>query len=203
MDAHDLKIPNTSFNDNPEINTIPGQNIIDLTNQFYLEMSKSLLSENEYEILKKILIEKRAPEVLEEENSNDETLKKIYKNVLYKVKSVSRIIREIDSLREKLNSNKNRTSEPGYSEIKIKKEGFEDGKLMDSDFIFSGRLRYLFKNLGIVTFKDLIAVDISDYSKYRGFNENSLKELIEFIEFENIEYEFSDFYEFKEKFDFS
>ena len=73
MDAHDLKIPNTSFNDNPEINTIPGQNIIDLTNQFYLEMSKSLLSENEYEILKKILIEKRAPEVLEEENSNDET----------------------------------------------------------------------------------------------------------------------------------
>lgn len=204
MDANNGNNINTAFNNKSEINNIPGQNIIDLTNQFYLEMSKSLLSENEYKLLKKILIEKCSPEVLEIDGVKYESLKKIYKDVFYKVKSVLTIIREIDSLREKLHSNKSFVSASGSStDMKSKKVGFQDRLIMDSDFIFSGRLRYLFKNLHIVTFKDLISVDILEYPKYRGFNNNSLKELIEFIEFENIEYEFDDFYEFKEKFNFS
>ena len=36
---------------------IPQQKIIDLTNHFYLEMSKNVLTEKEYDIMQKTLIE--------------------------------------------------------------------------------------------------------------------------------------------------
>jgi hypothetical protein len=38
--------------------SISEQKVIDMTNRFYLEISKNLLSDREYEILEKLLIKK-------------------------------------------------------------------------------------------------------------------------------------------------
>lgn len=43
---------------NPESVNVSVSKIIDMTNRFYLEISKNILSESEYEIMKKILLDK-------------------------------------------------------------------------------------------------------------------------------------------------
>ena len=43
-------------NDNNSNCTISDQKIIDMTNQFYLEMFKNILDEKEYDIISKLLI---------------------------------------------------------------------------------------------------------------------------------------------------
>jgi hypothetical protein len=193
---------NPAFNDNAEITLISEQKIIDMTNQFYLEMSKNILSKREYEIMEKILIDKCPLEILSEKyNVGYASIRKIYENIFYKVKSVSGLIREIDLLKEKIKplseefmTDFNATSENGPS-----KTEFQNRNITESTFLFSSRLRNMLKKMDMITFKDLINIPITDYTKYRGFRGKCMEEFIKFIEFENLEDEFEGFYEFKEK----
>ncbi|AZA47042.1 hypothetical protein EG346_01980 [Chryseobacterium carnipullorum] len=193
---------NTAFNDNAEISRISGQKIIDMTNQFYLEMSKNILSEREYEILEKILIDKCPLEILSEKyNVGFASIRKIYENVFYKVKSVSGLIREIDLLKEKINplSKEFISDFKASSENRPRKTELQNRNITASSFLFSSRLRNMLNKMDIVTFKDLTDIPLTDYPKYRGFKGKCMEEFVQFIEFENLEDEFEGFYEFKKK----
>jgi len=189
--------------DNAEISNISGQKIIDMTNQFYLEMSKNILSEREYEIMVKILIDKCPLEVLSEKYDVEyKSIRHIYESVLYKVKSVSELIREIDLLKEKIKpvSTEFRSDFKSASENKRGKPEFQNRNITESLFLFSSRLKNILNKMDVVTFKDLTDIPITDYPKYRGFKGKCLEEFVQFIEFENLEDEFEGFYRLKEKY---
>lgn len=192
---------NTAFNDNAEISRISGQKIIDMTNQFYLEMSKNILSEREYEIMEKILIDKCPLDVLSEKyDGGYESIFKIYERVFYKVKSVSELIREIDFLKEKIMLLSKVISDfKATSENRPRKTELQNRNITESSFLFSSRLRNMLKKMDVVTFKDLTDIPITNYPKYRGFKGKCMEEFVQFIEFENLEDEFEGFYEFKKK----
>ena len=80
------------------------QKIIDMTNQFYLEISKNILSEREFEIMRKILIEKCPLEELSQKYEvRIDRIRQIYRNTLHKVKTVSGLLQEITLLKAKRN----------------------------------------------------------------------------------------------------
>lgn len=193
---------NTAINNNAEISRISEEKIIDMTNQFYLEMSKNVLSEREYEILEKILIDKCPLEVLSEKyNVGYASIRKIYESVFHKVKSVSGLIREIDLLKEKIKplSKEVISDFKAASENRPTKTELLNRNITESSFLFSSRLRNMLNKMDIVTFKDLTDIPLADYPKYRGFKGKCMEEFVQFIEFENLEVEFEGFYEFKKK----
>lgn len=193
---------NPAFNDNAEISSISEQKIIDMTNQFYLEMSKNILSEREYEIMEKILVDKCPLEFLSEKYDVEYGLiRRIYESVLYKVKSVSGLIRDVDLLQEKIKqlSKESISDFKAISENSTRKTEFQNRNITESSFLFSSRLRNMLKKMDMVTFKDLTNIPITDYPKYRGFRGKCMEEFVQFIEFENLEDEFEGFYEFKGK----
>ncbi|QOW10141.1 hypothetical protein Q73A0000_07085 [Kaistella flava (ex Peng et al. 2021)] len=192
-------------NDNNTICTISDQKIIDLTNQFYLEMSKNILDEKEYDIMSKLLIEKQSLQTVSVEyDVTKEAIRQNYKKIFFKIKSVSELVTEINALKEK----KNLLYQEYLSEYKkmtkrnSEKEIFNsDRRLIDSHFPFSKRLWNMLVSLEIYTFNDLLENPLEIYPKFRGFKGSCLKEFICFIEFENLENHFDEnFYEFKEKY---
>lgn len=187
---------------------IPQQKIIDLTNHFYLEMSKNILTEKEYDIMQKILIKHDLFQSISVEYGvSKEAIRHIYKKVFFKIKTVSGLVNEINVLKEK----KELLRKEYISEyIDLTKRNEEKNNLIiskkihDSHFPFSKRLWNMLNRLEIYTFKDLFEIPLNMYPDFRGFTGRCLKEFILFIEFENIEDCFdSDFYEFKRKYDIS
>lgn len=66
--------------------SISEQKVIDMTNRFYLEISKNLLSDREYEILEKLLIKKSTlNKVCEEYGICAERIRQIYTEVFFKI----------------------------------------------------------------------------------------------------------------------
>ncbi len=162
-----------------------GGEIIDSTNQFYLEISKNVLTEKEYEILEKLLLEKYSIRMLSKNyNVGDEKIKQIYKKVYTKVKYLSGLLKEM----EKQKKNK-----------KID-DAFLNKKISESSFPFSIRLHNVLNRNGCKTFGDLIAIHIHDYPKFKGFKIKCITEFIRFIEFENIQEKFDGLCEFKNKY---
>jgi len=205
-----VKIKNNSdkpffSSDNNTNCTILDQKIIDMTNQFYLEMSKNILDEKEYDIISKLLIEKQSFQTVSAEYGvTKEAVRQTYKRIFFKIKSVSELVTKINDLKEK----KNQLYQEYLSEYKKMtkensgKENFNsERKLIDSHFPFSKRLWNMLVSLEIYTFNDLLENPLDMYPKFRGFKGNCIKDLIRFIEFENLENYFEgNFYEFKSKY---
>lgn len=197
---------NFAINTYAESIDISVQKIIDMTNRFYLDMTKNILSDNEYDIMKKILIGKYTLQsIAAEYGLTEQRITYIYKKASFKVKSVSELVKEINALKEKRNQlYKTYLSE--YKELtkgRKKNTVFDfDKKISESCFPFSKRLWNMLCLLEVYTYRDLFEDTLDTYPKYRGFKGKCVKEFIQFIEFENIEEYFEDdFYEFKEKFD--
>lgn len=193
---------NSAMNTNVKIDLTSQQKIIDMSNQFYLEISKSVLSEKEYNIVQELLIDKCPIKVISKKYELGYVrIRQIYQNVLYKVKTVSGLLKEIDSLKEKRNQlRKEYITHYNVATVeKVSTAALENKRIFDSSFPFSSRLWNMLKKLEVETFTDLFAIPIANYPKYRGFKGRCMKEFISFIEFENLEGEFEGFYEFKEK----
>lgn len=174
---------------------------IDICNRFYLQISRKVLSDNEYDIAYKLLVEKQTKSsVAKEYNFSYERVRQIYIDTTCKAKSVMELLNEIDSIKLKRDQLRQKfyeeykflhpTTTHGESEILSK-------KIADSYFPFSYRLKNLLDSIGYKTIGDLVATPLVDFMKYRGFKTVCKKEFIEFIEFENIEDFFDGFFEWK------
>lgn len=175
--------------------------IIKITNHFYLEMSKNVLTEKEYDIAQKILTRHYSFRTIAAEYGTSKgQVKYIYQKVFFKIKSVAGLVEEINFLKER----KNKLYRQYETLMKEKQEldaVLMDKKIIDSCFPFSKGLWSLFIMLEIHTFKNLFERHLSYYPSVRRFTGRYLAEFIRFIEFESIEEFFEDdFYEFKEKY---
>jgi predicted DNA-binding protein YlxM (UPF0122 family) len=96
-------------------------NVIDRTNSFYLEMSRKVLSEKEYDVLEKLLIEKMSlSEVAENYGVTSEYVNELYEITYNKVKAVTELFLEIDHYIEKTAGVKTRIESKSRSNQKRK-----------------------------------------------------------------------------------
>lgn len=178
------------------------QNVIDRTNRFYLEMSRKVLSEKEYDVLQKLLIEKiNLQELAQLYGVTSEYVGQIYESTCNKVKAVTELFSEIDYYQKKLQELK-RELNPNLSPAQIKKEKVEKERkklLYDSSFTFSRRLQSVLEALEITTIGELADIPLKDFQHFRGFKIKCKEELTAFIEFENIEYLFKGFMSWKKE----
>lgn len=73
------------------------KSIIDRTNNFYIDMSRKVLTEKEYEIIYQMLVSKKPIiELANEYNLSRERIRQIYKDAYNKVKSITELFQEID-----------------------------------------------------------------------------------------------------------
>lgn len=174
--------------------------VIDRTNQFYIEMSKKMLSEKEYEILQKLLIEKMNLQQLGDlYGVTGEYIHQIYERTYQKVKSVSQGLGNTDEFNGKLEELK---KDIKYLPKQISGDENEvdlQRLLTESHFAFGKRLLNIFDMLEIHTMGEFAQMPLREYRLYRGFGMHCKKELIAFIEFENIEHLFKGFSAWKRK----
>jgi hypothetical protein len=175
-------------------------NVIDRTNRFYIEMSRKLLSEKEYDVLEKLLIEKMPLEQLAERYGvTSEYVNELYKRSYNKVKAVTELLSEIDHYIVKLQELK-RELNPTPTEIRKDKTEKDRQKLLyHSQFPFSRRMYSMFGVLDVRTFGDLANIPLKDFQHFRGFKMKCKEELVAFIEFENIVYLFKGFSRWKKE----
>lgn len=174
--------------------------IIDRTNRFYIEMSRKVLSEKEYDVLHKLLIEKMTlQQVGDNYGITGESVRKLYERTYNKVKSVTDILADIDHYKKKLEHLKSDFHfESGQvGKRKNKAETNLQKLLFDSHFPFSKRMYNMFESIDVRTIGDLAKIPLKDFSCFRGFKGKCKTELIAFIEFENIEHLFNGFSRWK------
>lgn len=174
--------------------------IIDRTNRFYIEMSRKVISEKEYDILQKLLIEKMTlQQVGEKYGVTGESVRKIYERAYNKVKSVTDILADIDHYKKKLEHLKAdfyfESSQTGKTKSKVETD--LNKLLYDSYFPFSKRMYTMFETIGVRTIGDLSSITLKDFSCFRGFKGKCKDEFIAFVEFENIEHLFKGFAQWK------
>lgn len=186
------------------------KNSIERTNRFYIEMSRKVLSEKEYEILQKLLIEKMAlQDVGEIYGVSGESIRQIYERTFKKVQSITEILGEIDHYKEKLQRLKNdfkfesgqlkKRSTKSKTSTKTQTESVFHKTLYSSHFPFSKRMYSMFEVLDVHTIGELAQIPLKNFVRYRGFKEQCKKEIVAFIEFENIEHLFEGFSVWKTK----
>jgi hypothetical protein len=177
------------------------QNVIDRTNRFYIEMSRKVLSEKEYDVLQKLLIEKMSlQELAAIYGVTAEYIRQIHERTYLKVKSVTELLAEIDQYKQKLRELKSELK-AGTQPVK-RKRGIEADRqklLYNSHFPFSKRMYSMLEALDIQTVRELAEIPLEKFSCFRGFKKQSKTELIAFIEFENIEHLFEGFYAWKKE----
>lgn len=174
--------------------------LIDRTNRFYIEMSRKVLSDKEYDILQKILIEKMTiKEVGELYNVTGEGIRRIYERTYDKVRSVTDLLAEIDHYKKKLQLLKDEFQiETGQLKKRKINNTVDLNKILyDSHFPLSLRMYNMFEKLDIRTVGELTAIPLKDFQCFRGFKGKCKIELIKFIEFENIEHLFPGFSDWK------
>lgn len=175
-------------------------NVIDRTNRFYIEMSKQVLSEKEYDLLQKLLIEKMPlTKAAEQYGVSSEYVEELYEKTCNKVKAATELMCEIDYYEKKLQKLKHELN-PNPSPAQIRKEKAEKDRqklLYNSEFPFSRRLQGVLETLEIRTIGDLANIPLKDFQHFRGFKIKCKEELIAFIEFENIAYLFKGFSRWK------
>lgn len=170
--------------------------VIDRTNRFYIEMSRKVLSEREYDIVQRLLIEKMTlQEVAGIYGVTDECIRQIYEKTYKKVKSVTQLFTDIDHYKQKLEQLKH-DYKCEIRQIK-KRENKTDINLLKtlyaSHFPFSKRMYSMLEVLDIHTIGQLAEIPLGRLECFRGFKRQCKKELIAFIEFENIEHLFEGF----------
>ncbi len=178
------------------------KDIIDRTNRFYLEMSRNILSEMQYDVLHKLLIEKMPlEEAAQQCEMTSQDVNELYQSTFSTVKAVSELFSEIDEYEKKLRGLK-RQLNPNPSPAQIRKEKKEKDRqklIYDSQFPFSRRMYSMFGVLDVRTFGDLADIPLKDFQHFRGFKIKCKEELIAFIEFENIAYLFKGFSRWKKE----
>lgn len=167
------------------------KNLIDRTNRFYIDMSRKVLTEKEYEIIYQMLVNKKPViELANDYNVSHQRIRQIYKDAYNKVKSITELFQEIDfykQRRDKLRADyRNEYNELRTLDEATKAEVLKK-KLIESAFPFSKRLWNMLFSLDIHTIGNLVAIPLQEYQNFRGFKTVCKKELIAFIEFENIE----------------
>lgn len=172
------------------------KNVIERTNRFYIEMSRKVLSEKEYDVLQKLLIEKMTlQEVAAIYGVTRESVRQIYERTYKKVKSVTPLLAEIEDYKLKLEQLKY-DFKCETQQIKKRKNKTEidlNKMLYASHFPFSKRMNSMFEVLDIQTIGQLAEIPLKSFVCFKGFKELCKKELIAFIEFENIEHLFEGF----------
>jgi hypothetical protein len=174
--------------------------LIDRTNRFYIEMSRKVLSEKEYDILQKLLIEKKTfKEVGDNYGINAESVRRLHERTFEKVKSLAEMLADIDYYKLKLEHLKDDFEyETGRIKRRRTKPETDLKKLLyDSHFPFSKRMYNIIESLGISTIGELADIPLKDFQCLRGFKGKCKNELIAFIEFEHIEHLFKGFYVWK------
>ncbi|PZR27584.1 MAG: hypothetical protein DI535_10185 [Citrobacter freundii] len=167
------------------------KNLIDRTNIFYIDMSRKVLTEKEYEIVYQMLVNKKTIiELANDYNLTRERIRQIYRDAYNKVKSITELFQEIDyykQRRDKLRADYRNE----YSELRMLDEAAKaevlKKKLIESAFPFSKRLWNMLAALDIHTIGDLATIPLQEYQNFRGFKIVCKKELKAFIEFEHIE----------------
>ncbi|MGA9213662.1 hypothetical protein [Kaistella sp.] len=177
-------------------------NIINRTNLFYLEISSKILSQKEYQILYKMIIEKKSVDLLAAElNIPPSRVNLIYERLLLHVKAFVAKLNKIDITKEK----RKILREKHLIGYKTRKNTnlhklLLGRKILDGNFPFSLRLTNMLNSLELFTIEELTKIPLSDYLKFRGFKTKCMIELIEFIEFENLEFYFERFVAFKKQY---
>lgn len=170
--------------------------VIDRTNRFYIEMSRKVLSEKEYDVLQKLLIEKMPlQELADNYGVTGECIRQIYERTYQKVKSVTQMLADIDEHKRKLEQLKNDFKyEPQQIKNKENINEVDLHKMLNaSHFPFSKRMNNMLEVLDIHTIGELAAIPLNEFHRFRGFKQLCKNELVSFIEFENIEYLFEGF----------
>jgi hypothetical protein len=172
------------------------KNVIERTNRFYIEMSRKVLSEKEYDVLQKLLIEKMTlQEAAAIYGVTGESVRQIYEKTYKKVKRLTQLLAEIDDYKHKLEELKY-DFKCETQQIKKRKNKTEidlQKMLYESHFPFSKRMNSMFEVLNIHNIGQLAEIPLKSFGCFRGFKEQCKKELIAFIEFENIEHLFEGF----------
>ena len=173
---------------------ILNQKTIDITSRFYLEFSKNVLSKREYSILEKILIQNSTlNNVCEDYGITVERIQQINNQTFLKIQSVLELFKNIEIPKETKVSLQDELL-PQKKQIRNK---ILDKKIIDSSFPFSRRLWNILNLIDCHTLQDLTAEALENYLKIKGFKGKCMKELLQYIEFENIEEEFDSFHRFK------
>ena len=170
--------------------------LIDRTNRFYIEMSRKVLSEKEYDILQKLLIDKMTlKEVGDNYGVTGESVRRLYERTFEKVKCVTELLDDIDHYKQKLEQLKEDFEyETGRIKKRRTKAETDLNKLLyDTHFPFSKRMFTIIEALGITTIGELANISLKDFQCFRGFKGKCKNELIAFIEFEHIEHLFKGF----------
>ncbi|RDC55354.1 hypothetical protein DU508_17425 [Pedobacter chinensis] len=167
------------------------KNLIDRTNSFYIDMSKKVLTEKEYEIIYQMLVSKKPIiELANDYNLSSERIRQIYRDAYNKVKSITELFQEIDYYKQRRDKLKGECRND-FREIRMlddaEKTEVLKKKLIDSAFPFSKRLWNMLVSLDIHIIGDLVSIPLQEYQNFRGFKRVCKSELIAFIEFENIE----------------
>lgn len=159
-------------------------------------MSRKVISEKEYDILQKLLIDKMTlKEVGEIYGITGESVRRQYERTFEKVKCITELLGDIDYYKQKLEQLKNDFEyETGRIKRRRGKPETDLNKLLyDSHFPFSKRMFSIIEALGITTIGELAAIPLKDFQCFRGFKGKCKNELIAFIEFEHIEHLFKGF----------
>jgi len=163
-------------------------------------MSRKVLSEKEYDVLEKLLIEKMSlSEVAENYGVTSEYVNELYEITYNKVKAVTELFLEIDHYIAKLQELKH---ELNPSPAQIRKEKAEKDRqklLLNSTFPFSKRLQGVLETLELKTIGELADIPLKDFQHFKGFKIKCKEELIAFIEFEKIEHLFKGFLRWKKE----
>ncbi|KPE52545.1 hypothetical protein CMU34_10930 [Elizabethkingia anophelis] len=174
------------------------------TNEFYLEISKRILTEKEYNILRRLLIDNQSiNEVAQEYNLSTARIRQIFNSTFDKAKSIADTFQDIAYYKQKLYELRT-----AYLNEKNKKIASDTPllsnpellsmKIMDSHFPFSKRLYNMLEIMEVVTISDLQEISLEKLHHFSGFGRECKRELIAFIEFEDLENYFEGFYKWKQ-----
>ncbi|WP_066308849.1 hypothetical protein [Flavobacterium sp. TAB 87] len=177
---------------------------VERTNRFYIEMSRKVLSEKEYELLQKLLIEKiTRQQAALLYGISMEQIDQVYKRTYNKVKSATEILGEIDHYKKRLQELKNDAKNAAFPikkmEIKLTEDPDRSRILQESTFVFSNKMLHFFADLELHTIGQLAEIPLNNFHLFRGFKMQLKKELVAFIVFENIERHFKGFSTWKKK----
>jgi len=181
----------------------PHQSLIDRSNIFYLEMSRKFITQRDYDIMYRLLIEKIPMSILAVEyNISGERVRQIYEKVYSKLKSITKTLQDdVDFyIQRKDNLREQYLNEINHSPKRTNQGKPLDSKdlILNSTFRFGQRMRNMFNFIDVYTLEDLVAIPLYKLTLFRGFKKECKKELIAFIEFEKIEHLFEGFSDWKD-----
>jgi len=180
--------------------TISKQIIVETGLYLYDELSSLEVSENEVDLLEELWLRQNCNQITAIESKVgikriEEIQQKVVRSVLQLFNEINRIKAERRIIRGKYLLRRTKLF------LNVKKNySLKNNQIFDSKFKFSTRFTKIIKSLNIFTYQDIIEVPLGDFTKYRGFQGKCLQELIDFIEFENIEDKFDGFSAFKKKY---